>query len=170
MQDKAVKLSAARIWWHGLALCEDLGDRCGSSVGRTQFQAQHGQRAGSGYGKNFGDRDLSKMRDAQNVAILFESRQIRFDFVHQRAKRDPLICRDYSPGFRIACNHFPQILEYRTLQEQIVAKRDLNGVTGDAKIIKLAADGNDVSFPFSALSLGSEPGDNAVGRNEIQNV
>ena len=59
-----------------------LGHGGRAAGGGAQFQAQHGQGAGTERGEDFGHSDFAKMGDAQDVAALLHARQIRLDFFH----------------------------------------------------------------------------------------
>src|SRR5207302_2904135 len=50
-----------------------------------------------------------------------------------------------------------------------MAKRHLHRIATESKILKVTADGQNVPFFILAEVLGSEPGDNAVGSQEVQN-
>ncbi len=50
-----------------------------------------------------------------------------------------------------------------------MAKLYLDGIAAEAKILKVAADGQNVPFLILAEVLGSEPADNAVCSQEVQN-
>ncbi len=59
-------------------------------------------------------------------------------------------------GFRIA--------------QQFVPERDLELMAENAKVVKLAANGNDVAFPFSTFVRGREPRHDAVRSNNLKDV
>lgn len=148
----------------GFAHCRE------TAIGAAEIEPKHGENPRSWGCKHLSDGNLAEMRNLQDMAIQLHARQVRFDLFDQRAKRDSVVGVRYFPGFFVACNEFPQVLEHRAFQEQIMAKRHLNVVPTNPQPIKMAAQSNDVGFFLSTGVLRGKPCDDAVGGDEIQNV
>jgi hypothetical protein len=156
--------------WHGLAVGGGFGDGAAAPAGRAQFEAQHGQRASAKCRENLGNSEFAKMIDLQNVTHLLQTGKLHIDVFGKRAQCDSIVGDRYFVWFRVFFNSFLKFREGLAIDEQIVAQRDLDVMTGDFQAFKRAAQRDKVSLWITNVVLRGKARHDAVGSDKIKDI
>lgn len=137
---------------------------------RTQLQVHHREGPGPGFGEDFRQGDSPEICHFENVAARIYPRQVRLDFVHKRANDHSFIPRDYSPGFVPLFNMIPQVLKPLAFDQQLVAENDLDVVSSNPQIVKLASVRDDMPFRLLGIVRRSKATNNPIHRDNVKNI
>ncbi len=162
----------------------DLGADAGASAAdrRADFEAHHRQRALAMPDHNLAEENLAKTRDREAMSDPGDARAFRFHFldagtkdrsvrlylVQGRAVFKRFLC--YFAEFPIFCKLFPGLLEGWHLLEQLDVQLDIGFASGDAEILKLAADRGDRTLRFVREMFGIKAGHNAIGSDHVEEI
>jgi hypothetical protein len=155
----------------GLAVGYGFAGGDAGDVGRAEFEVQHGQGASADFGKDLGQKDLSKIVDSDDVALDGDTGQFLFgcDGVDQRA-RSHLTFRIYFAEFGVGSKGSRQFGESLGLDEQIVLQLDLEFLAIDAETLEAAVVSGDVAFGIAIQVDRAKTTDDAVEGEATENI
>src|SRR5579883_1636585 len=158
---------------YGLAVGAGFGSGDGGDVRRAKFEAEHCQCSRAFFDEKLGQIDAAKILHFDQVLLRVHTRKLCFDFLDERTNGYPArgIDADHSPVFLVACNTLADhIGSGPILDEQFVPQRHFYILTGDAQAFKAAVFGNDVRLGIADLVHGSQPRNDAIGRDRAKDV
>ena len=165
-------------------LAVDFGaaSRAAAADCRADFEAHHSQGALAILEDNLSQEDLPETGDSEAMSDAFDARAVRFHLFDASAKKSSARpdCFQRMAGLKRILRYlaeFPIIIkisfgrnERRQAFEKLGVQFDFDGAPGDAEIFELAADHGNETLRFVQVMLGIEPGHNAIGSDDVEEI
>src|ERR1700676_516578 len=164
---KRGQLAASRERRGLLSVDAGLGDGEVGYVGRTEFEADHGEGDGAGLGENFGQEDSAKTLDFDEMAFGIDAGELGLDLFHERANGHLTVFMDgsYFAGFCVRCNRLRGSVVSLAFDEEVVAEDDVDIPAVNLEAFETGVVRGDVAFGVVGIVDGSEAADDTICGN-----